>query len=208
MSIDISDIYDLSDSKEYTINLNRAQKYITKLKTHQNAGVKLVECSIDLFSLARSKNESNYLDTISRLSNEYINSRKERRIISYDIIRLKEALHKQNVLLELDNLLSLHSFLNAELVETKYMLTRTVNIPLNKNNLEELKDAHKNINVPDQNNTLSSMDVAIYNKSELENTIIIVAKKIEQIETKRDKLNNNTNLTVSLTKLSSDILGL
>jgi prefoldin subunit 5 len=60
----------------------------------------------------------------------------------------------------------------------------------------------------DPNQTLTSFKMGIYEVKQLENKIKTINKKIEKLESERDKINANTTISVAFSKYSLDILGL
>lgn len=136
----MSDILENTERKPMEFNLNMAQKILAKLKAVQGrkptAPIKRHKhlydsdsdteetTAIDLLKTAPlltmvSMTPTGLKETMRTQVANKITENRERRMISYDIITIKDAIHKANVESGVDRLLSQIAFYNAELAFLK-----------------------------------------------------------------------------------------
>jgi hypothetical protein len=216
--------YTLNDAYgrvEHECTLAQAQKYMTKLKAHQGPSV-TTDCygrkvkAVITPSVATIKITNNIqLYDINNLTagaqieiDRVRDERDEKRAISYDIIAIKDVVHRTNAKHGVDKLLSLRDFLNAELADLKPML-KTLQSAHPIDNLKVIKESYDNSDEKMQVQiSTAGVDVAVYDKATVEKTIEETNKKINEIENERDKLNTTVKVILYLSKYSVKALGI
>lgn len=132
------------------------------------------------------------------------------RTISYDIINIKNAVHKANSSIGIDETLSSIDFLNAELAHWRQIESVSKNATFS-NDCTILKVAFDRA-VYDSNNGKSpsypSMYITGYSQETIDAKVKKITEALNKLEEKRDTLNVNTKIKVKISDHSKAVLGL
>ncbi|VBB18978.1 hypothetical protein YASMINEVIRUS_1510 [Yasminevirus sp. GU-2018] len=219
-----------TDTKNITVSLTTANKYMTRLKTHQSSENKVedpygysrrrekatpttpanVNIARILTKYGQMKQENSDLDSrdFSMMKSEIqttVESVKAsvevRRRVSWDITQIKNVIFRTNGLVGIDTILSKLDHLNSikkEISESLKKLTESckTDVDLNSMLLAQIKtdDPERSVDV--------------WDKTSLQESIKAINRRINQLESERDKLNATTLVTIELSPASIDILGI
>lgn len=224
MNFELEQALNLNYENEVEFNLSTAQKYLTKLKSHQKSlnstSSRSRNHSYDLWEVTQSHVDTSEIAKIHNLENFKINtnaavekiqnSRTDVRSISYDIINIKNEVHKKNSSVGIDIVLSSIDFLNAELSDWKSMektcdkFTPYTDAHLLKIAFDLAKDESNNGKTP----MIPSMCVSIYPPNVIATKIKIITEAINKLEEQRDTLNVNTKIKIKISDKAKKVLGL
>lgn len=227
MNFELEQELNLNSTNEVEFNLSTAQKYLTKLKSHQKStsfddysghtsrnrrssyGPNTESC-IDTSDMAKVHDSCNFQVNVEKLINKAKELRTETRNISYDIINIKNAVHKKNSDNGIDVILSSIDFLNAELSNWKSIEKNSDNVTHYENShllkfaFDKAKDESNNGKTP----LFPSMIVSVYSPDFIANKIKVITNAINKLEEQRDTLNVNTKIQVKISNKSKEVLGL
>lgn len=213
-------------NNEIEMNLATAQKYLAKLKIHQKNTSEMQPnysystgknknaydsnySILEVSNLAKIHNLEDFVNKLNEQADKVKETRTTMRNISYDIVVIKDAIHKQNSLLEIDQLLSTIDFLNAELSNWRV-------IEMNGKSMKQLPEANElkiafdkaiSETTNGRSPLIPCMNVAVYENNFIKNKIKLLTEEINVLESKRDYLNVTTTIKVKISDYSKDILG-
>lgn len=215
----------LEQCHEIEINLSTAQKYLTKLKSHQKSVSGMSDsygsgrrsqassvnyATLDVSNIAKITDMEKFCVDVNVQADKVKEERNSLRNISYDIINIKNLVHKQNSKIGLDEILSSIDFLNAELTNWKTIESASKNF-LNISGASQLKTAFDTAKAESNNGKTPiypTMYVSIYDSITIKNKIKLVTERIHFLEESRDKLNVNNLIKVKLSTQSIETLGI
>jgi hypothetical protein len=215
------------------VNLNTAHKYLSKLKAHQNSQKKttqqsnrysrygsseqsdkfngVVNCeSVLLYGGSNQEIKSKILAQVEEYKNEHL----EKRVVSLDIIKIQQAIHKANVQTGADEHLGLVGWYNAEIAELKECLKEMDGS--NKSQINDLENfiekfikySEKEKEVGTAPNVTIETSIHSYTKDELNQSIKKTQKFIAELEDKIMAINATTKVRLGLGSKSLEVLGL
>ncbi len=230
MNSELEQSLNLNCEHEVEFNLSTAQKYLAKLKSHQKSTTNTTPqpygyrssrrhqpmdlssqySVVDTFNVAQVNNADDYKSKVGALVSKTMDARNETRSISYDIINIKNAVHKVNSSNGIDEILSTIDFLNAELSGWRSIQKTSNNITFSGDSLI-LKAAFDKA-ISDSNNGKSPeipcMNVSVYSEDHVTTKIKLLTEALNKLEEKRDTLNVNTKIKVKISSHSKNVLGL
>lgn len=225
MNTELEQVLDLECCHEIEVNLSTAQKYLTKLKSHQKSVSGMTEswnsgrrrqvstvnyATMDVSNIAKMTDLEKFCADVNLAADKIKEDRKSLRNISYDIINIKNAVHRQNSKLGLDDILSSIDFLNAELSNWKTIESHSKNY-VNLAEAHQLKTSFDTAKTESNNGktpVYPTMCVSIYDAATIKNKIKFVTERIHSLEEARDKINVNTSIKVKVSKQSLETLGI
>ncbi len=214
--------------KSITMNLVRGQKLLSKLKKHIDKMDEVEESdfikSISRSSVANHKTVEENMATLVGFMEETKKRYVSEHVVANDYTQLKNEIYKKNTVIGVADVLSQVE----QLTELKHFYERLLR-SFKGTTVEVLKQEHiermveynqkekaerlarmsshnyldSSISVPSLNMTYSPVE-----KSVLEEKIKVVNRALEDLETRRDYLNASNQITVELSVVSCDILGL
>jgi hypothetical protein len=214
--------------KSITMNLVRGQKLLAKLKKHADKMDEVEESdfikSISRSSVANHKTAEENMATLAGFMEETKRSYVSEHVVTNDYTELKNEIYKKNTVIGVADVLSQVE----QLTKLKRFYERLLG-SFKGTTVEVLKEEHihrmmeynqkekaerlarmtshnyldSSINVPSLNMTYSPVEKAV-----LEEKIKAVNRALEDLETRRDYLNASNQITVELSVVSCDILGL
>lgn len=205
--------------REFKVNLTAANKYMTKLKSHQSSNVSTVDqwgrktkvANGPVTRLNITQLMVKYMQSPenSQLTSDIESSRKYQqdqaetsRSVSLDISMLKNAIFRANGLGEIDSVLTEIDYLTNLKTEYNQIIKGCgEDIDVNQS-MQMMKKSYET------SNTYQQVEVNIWNRTELMNEIKKINKRINELEMKRDKLNATTEVTVFLSEKSVEVLGI
>jgi hypothetical protein len=214
--------------KSITMNLVRGQKLLAKLKKHADKMDEVEESdfikSISRSSVANHKTAEENMATLVGFMEETKRSYVSEHVIANDYTELKNEIYKKNTVIGVADVLSQVE----QLTKLKRFYERLLR-SFKDTTVEVLKQEHidrmveynqkekaerlvrltshnyldSSISVPSLNMTYSPVEKVV-----LEEKIKGVNRALEDLETRRDYLNASNQITVELSVVSCDILGL
>lgn len=225
----LDDLFVTKDGREITISLSTANKYMTKLKSHQSAEREEVTPSYGrrkpvgtnvpaktsvtkiLMRNIHSENDNFQSAHILGTIDEEIKTESQKIVSAYtktkrvfwDITTLKNKIFYTNGYKGIDTILSKLDLLQS---------LKSDFASLNKN-LEGSHDLNLLVKMYNKSNSeanSSARDITVdaFNKQNVQATLKAINQLVTILETERDKLNSTTDVTVFLSNDSLEILGL
>ena len=226
--IDYSKIFEFTNDQYRTMEMNlvTASKYLTKLKQESNNKEE------DEYSYGRRKGKSqtnfqtnlNMEDilvsnlksidnvddiTLQDIHTEYIKicekniSNHHRRYqLSRDITKLKDAIHRANAINNIDGILSELEYLQSVKSDFSKIFKKSSDTFITNAN-----DIAKCVNIY-KNNQAHEINIDIWNKEKIREQIKGLNRKIAQLESKRDELNIKTKISIQLSEIACDTIGI
>ena len=211
MNFELEQSLDLNSVYETEFNLSTAQKYLTKLKSHQKTSLAGSQQPLaDTADTARVQNSELYMRNVTNSVNKIRAARVENRNISYDIVNIKNAVHKLNSKVGIDELLSSIDFLNAELSSWKAIERATQNYtycddaPILKTAFDKAVNDSNSGKTPQYPN----MYVTAYSPTLIADKTKLITEALNKMEEKRDTINVNNKIKVKISENSKKVLGL
>jgi exonuclease VII small subunit len=225
----LEQILENKDGKTVTVSLTAANKFMTKLKTHQSSeketedtwgssrrsksrASNAVQAKTSVKKILMKNCEKNDTgihlnhterteinDSIADQTKSVVNAYTQNKRIFWDITTIKNKIFYTNGLKGIDTILSKIELLNSMKSELS-----TINKSLEgKHDLDILLKLY-NRSVDDH------VDITVdsFDKDDVNKTIKKINQMINELETERDKLNATTDITVFLSTESLEILGL
>lgn len=213
-----------SDTKEMTVTLSMAQKYYDRLcsantsdpvvqygyttKKSKSSITNKVSTEIDCNQLAKINSDfTSFMSKVKPIVSDYQEKYLKTRMISRDLICLKDALHKRNAELGVDRLLSEEGFVNAQLTALKDIV-KSSNKQNYYENSSDLFSTYKDNESKSVHSSNVQMTLSVFNVDELENEIKLLRKHLTKLENQRLEKNSTKYVTFKLSKYSLDELGL
>lgn len=225
--ISLDHLFENKDGKTITISLTTANKFLTKLKTHQSSEKETNEVSWG----SNRKNKSNNIapkisinkilmkydnkddhniyyddknkitDDINYATKSVVDSYVKDKRIFWDITTIKNTIFFTNGQKGIDTILSKIELLNlmkSELSNIRKSLDGSQDFDLLIKMYKRSKDNNNNENI----------NVDTFDKNNVQDTIKKINSMINELENKRDKLNATTEIEVFLSNDSLEILGI
>jgi hypothetical protein len=215
-----SESYPRTDVK---LKLTKAQKLLTKLKVYVDKN-KAVDFSANLYfyNINRGnidmKKESNEIYEDIKNKNDSLNKKfVDLNILMNDFVLLKNKIHKTNSIIGLDDVLSEIEFLsqlkkNYELYLESFEAVCYKQIDVADIEYLKEKDAEKEKSTSSypygSSVTAVTYNTTIFDKAQINESIKKINKRMDLLETKRDYLNATSEIELSLSQTSLDVLGL
>lgn len=185
---------------ELVVNLNRAQKYITRMKKHignivQPAGY------VNLSDRLNSSTLESLQNFIDEKKDELSKYSETRLTLQKDLNAIKQAVFKAN----------LSSGISDVLVQIE-----EVNFQINLfSQLGKSGDSYSSVTTEGLQKLLdksylsgSSSYISLIKSSDFDEKMKELRKELEKLENQRDKLNANTEIRVAVSAITSEVLGL
>lgn len=185
---------------EITFNLNRSQKFLSKLKKYiaeVNPKSSLYSCDDKLVKYSPIEK---IRETIEIKKQEYANYLDERITLQNDLNTIKQSIFKANIESGISDVLSNIELCNFQMNILQKSIKDVLNYPAHDN--EYIRAIKDKIDY-----TSGYFTEPLINADELENKIKELRKKLNELENKRDKLNANMTIKVELNEKTLEILG-
>lgn len=227
----MTDIFQKNSGKEIKVSLTTANKYMTKLKSHQSSEKEPTDPYAAAYGRRGRKNNASTVSAttdVSVIFNKYVAAEpfvleelipsiekelaehftsirdtflKNRRI-GWDISMIKNSIFATNGASGIDHILSKIDHLNS--LKTDYQqLLKSLS---GRTYALAYFNAHAKAVASGTTPSETTMDA--WNKTELEQQIKTVNRQINELETQRDRLNASTDVTIHLSDESLEILGI
>lgn len=184
---------------ELVVNLNRAQKYITRMKKHIG-GISQPAGYLNLSDRLNSSTVESLQTFIDEKKGELSQYRETRLALQKDLNAIKQAIFKAN----------LSSGISDILVQIE-----EVNFQINLlSQLGKSGDSYSTVTTEglqkllDKSYLSGSSYISLINSSFFDEKMKELRKELEKLENQRDKLNANTEIRVIVSAVTSDVLGL
>lgn len=189
------------------LNLNKAQKVLTKMKKELPALAEfknLTSININR-STAFNLNHENGIDSIKKQKMEQLQNFYRYYKLETDMLALKNLIYKKNGEAKMDAILSRIDLLNA--LKQQYQQI-VFNEAFNKKNVNDLELDDITKIASSLPTDYASLNIEFYSKDEITKLTKAISKEVNKLETERDYLNATTELTIELFQENVELLGL
>lgn len=201
------------EMKSYKFNLVKAQKLLSKLKSHMDKNKSGVfnddnyfyNISKNSISLHNANNE--IIEKINKknieLRDNFVNFNR----LMVEFYKFKNVVHKKNSEIGLDDILT-----NIEFLTSLKKLYE--NYQKHDDNLEEITEKHIEIIRKDSETEIQyrsdykNFDTSCFKIEDIKEKIKKINKELEELETKRDYLNSVNNVEINFSRYTCEILGI
>lgn len=184
---------------ELVVNLNRAQKYITRMKKHI-AGIQQPAGYLNLSDRLTSSTVESLQVFIDEKKEELSKYRETRLTLQTDLNSIKQAVFKANLSSGISDIL-------VQIEEVNYQ----INLLLQ---LGKSGDSYSTVTTEglqkmlDKSYLSGSCYISLIKSSDFDEKMKELRKELEKLENQRDKLNANTEIRVKVSVVTSEVLGL
>ena len=199
----------------FKLNLTKAQKLMTKLKSYIDKN-KTNELADELYFYTVNKQtipihykNEEILEILNNKNKDLLEKNSNFNIINLDYVKLKAQVHQKNAQNKLDETLSYIDYLN-QLKKTyeSYLSSLNVNSELTKIQSNDLDFIRNKSELGDNYYNNINFRTTCFDKDKLKELIKNINKKLDELENSRDYLNATSEIEVEFNKVSIDYLGL
>ena len=199
----------------FKLNLTKAQKLMTKLKSYIDKN-KTNELADELYFYTVNKQtipihykNEEILEILNNKNKDLLEKNSNFNIINLDYVKLKAQVHQKNAQNKLDETLSYIDYLN-QLKKTyeSYLSSLNVNSELTKIQSNDLDFIRNKSELGDNYYNNINFRTTCFDKDKLKELIKNINKKLDELENSRDYLNATSEIEVEFNDVTVEFLGL
>ncbi len=205
---------DNTNYKNYKLNLTKAQKLMTKLKSYidKNKANELVESlyfyQVNKQTVPIHNNNEEILEILNNKNKDLLEKNNNFNIINLDYVKLKAQVHQKNAQNKLDETLSYIEYLN-QLKKTYESYVNSLDTELTtKIQSNDIDYIRSKSDLGDSYYNNINFRTTCFDKEKLKELIKNINKKLDELENSRDYLNATSEIEVEFNKVTIDYLGL
>lgn len=181
-------------------NLNRAQKYITRLKKHIG-GMQQPNGYTNLSDRLNQSTVESLQKYINEKSDEIKTYRENRFALQADLNAIKQAVFKGNMNSGISDIL-------VQIEETNFRINLLMQLGKSGDSYNKIDSEGLQRMLDKSYLSGSGSYVSLTNTAEYTDSINELRKELEKLENQRDKLNANTEISVKISTVTAELLGL
>ncbi len=204
------------NSKKFKLTLTKAQKLMTKLKSHidKNKSIELGEnlyfYTVNKSSVPIHNENKEILDLIDNKNKQLLERNNNFNILNLDYVKLKAQVHQKNAQCKLDETLSYIEYLNQlkKTYETYLISIDAGGEVIRKINESDIDYIRSKSELGDGYYNNVNFRSTCFEREKLKELIKEINKKLDELENSRDFLNATSEIEVEFNEVTVEFLGL